>query len=240
MSEFATFVGRAYYSPEAFVREALEMRASRRVSYRLIGSMNWGDQIYCLQGDQMKKKRRNAVDNSLVLGFFRIERLGGIPSSLTAGLVKTFGGEEMGDPTETVIRGCGEYLVAGTYGVKATLPEIVRWLRDNTDLSDVSFLLQGRFTSLLKPPQIFLRNIHQRFGFRRFDGVAFRADVQEALDAGEDPLVLSGTFIPDEVSPAKTPKTTAVQFVDSYRMYPLWTGPSWRPEPITTESSLVG
>jgi hypothetical protein len=207
------FVGKGYYTLPGFEREAEKFGISRKVALRLLGAFSWGDRVWLAQGDMWKKTRKTEMAPSIVIGEFRVTKLGLSPEALEY-LRESFDSSDFtkhsGHRT-TINRGCGSYIAGTIWQTPRPLIEIAAALRECS--TQVDAFLQGPFTPIsyhlaLDNFSIGLDDLHFRWGYRRFDGDKFLDDAsnrlqarRKALDGGTqfdnpDLIILPTAYIP--------------------------------------------
>lgn len=181
------FIGKQYYTMNAFESEAREYQVSRRIALDKLKKMKFGDKIYLFQ-----KARKS--HNSIVFGYFTFERiLGQIPESLTEELLdeghltQTM---DFGEPRAgtSVIRGCGSYIMGTGYilrGIDA--PALADKLQK---YGATKVMIGGTFFGL---PHI-ASDIKFQMGFRPFDYDRFIAEYQRLVKLGRQRICIKGCW----------------------------------------------
>lgn len=166
MSEWLHWIGKQYYSPAEFAREAKALGVTRRIGVRMLKAMRWGNQIYVI-GKQKPGKSGH------IFGTFCISRVVGMCGSVVRRLqeelrltLTDFGGEQ-------VDRGCGSFLQGPTYEVACPLPELAERLDEADDTS--TLMVGGNFVPI--SPAVRMADIPFQQGFRKFDGKKFEQDI---------------------------------------------------------------
>lgn len=182
------FIGKQYYTINAFESEAREYQVSRRIALDKLKKMRFGDKIYLFQ------KTRKA-HNSTMFGFFTFERiLGEIPQVMIDELHKeghldltisvNAGGIE--NAGKHIIRGCGSYIMGMALileGIDAfALAEKLK--RHNAQ----KVMIGGTFYGL---PHI-ASDINFQMGFRPFDYDGFIAEYQRLAKLGRQRICVKG------------------------------------------------
>lgn len=181
------FIGKQYYTMNAFESEARECQVSRRIALDKLKKMKFGDKIYLFQ------KARKA-HNSTMFGYFTFERiLGQIPDSLINELRREncfVQARDAGEPRAgtPVNRGCGSYIMGSAYflhGIDA--PELADKLKEH---SAQKVMIGGTFFGL---PHI-ASDIKFQMGFRPFDFDRFIAEYQRLVKLGRQRICIKGCW----------------------------------------------
>lgn len=163
------FVGRSYWSPAQFRKEALKYGVSRRISLHILKKMKWGDLVLLLQ-----KKGKHAV----CIGAFRVTKIGGFSQEAVRAVEESgldIEEVEWQGYGEVVKRKCGSYVVGAIYVVRAEISDVVEVIEGvenvGTPMVGGSFIpveaLEMRFgVSLRRLPFAFFRSF-RRIDFRR-------------------------------------------------------------------------
>lgn len=159
------FVGKAYYTPETFRREAESLGISRRVSLRNLGGFQWGDRVFLAFGDFRTRRRKTPVTPSRVIGYFDVSTVGGLPQKVVGDLPKeAFDSFEELNPPPLISRGCGGYRLIGRVdGLQMSIRDLAEFLRDG-DYPDLKPTVGGEFVPIDPPVEI---GVSFHFGFMR-------------------------------------------------------------------------
>ena len=176
------FIGKKYYSQNAFLKEAMALGVSRVVALSVLKVMNWGDRVLLAQHDGK---------SSIAFAYFRITRIQGedLDEIIFTDEVKKALKKE-----SYVLRGCGSYEItvqAEIDSTKLSLPDIANRLE--TLKGKKTIMIGGSIQPLPRP--IRLKDIKFQRGFRKFDFDQFYESYQEALK--ERKIYLKGQFWPD-------------------------------------------
>lgn len=212
------FVGRTYYTREQYVEEALRLGSSRRASSRVLRQVAWGDRIFLAQGDMKRKDRVTPFEGTNILGYFTLTTVGGIPLETLEMIAEDQGFQITNAPipaSASTRRRCGTYLLGPS--IKNTT-FLVSALPDYEDEDEApAYLLQGKFTPIEDGPT--LVDIGFRWGFRRFDGTQYLANL--------DSDVLEGQLVDESKRDDSTPRRGTLRVIEDYRQVPVY-GPKSR------------
>lgn len=163
MNTWLHFVGKSYYTPAKFEREAQKYGVSRRVSVQDLRKMTWGDKVYLAikDGNQIAK----------VFGFFIIERLAGLDAETMQGVTTRYGAEPIDMGGELVARECGQYITGASFRTEASIEDICREL----PAEKLPLMVVGQYKSF--GPARILKMPHRQ-GFRPFDEMMFKLRVK--------------------------------------------------------------
>jgi len=154
------FIGKSYYDPESFIREAKALGVSRRLSRQNLSGFTWGDRIFLAFGDFKTPRRKTEIKKSVVIGYFDLDKIGGIPIEVLEDLppdkieIQWSGNQE-------VSRGCGSYTIVAVSKVSVSVRELAEFLSDGG--YPVKPLLRGEFVEI-PPVEV---DLTFRFGFTR-------------------------------------------------------------------------
>lgn len=170
------WIGKSYYSINAFLKEGRDEGITRRVAPQIFKKMKWGDFVYCVQKENGKKK-------GSVFCMFPITLLSGLSDEAGMEVVDTFACEKIDDGGNKVDRGCGEYIAGPSYAVDADLQEITELLikkkDEGMDIGKVMIGCRPQDVEELEEPYPMLANVPYQMGFRGFDSEAFWSAVAE-------------------------------------------------------------
>ena len=214
------FVGRTYYTREQYIEEALRLGSSRRASSRILRQVAWGDRIFLAQGDMKRKDRVTPFEGTTILGYFTLTTVGGIPLETLETIAETWDLEITNAPipaSASIRRRCGTYLlgpsIKNTRLPVAELPDY-----EDVDVDEApAYLLQGKFTPIESGPTLI--DIGFRWGFRRFDGAQYLANL--------DSDVLEGQLVDDSKRDGSTSLRGTLRVIEDYRQVPVY-GPKSR------------
>lgn len=187
------FIGKQYYTMNAFETEARDLQVSRRIALDKLKKMKFGDKIYLFQ------KARKA-HNSTMFGYFTFERiLGQLPDSLIqeltdVGYILSGVADGQGD---SVVRGCGSYIMGLGYTIHGIdAPALAEKLKAH---GATKVMIGGTFFGL---PHI-ASDIKFQMGFRPFDYDGFIAEYQRLVKLGRQRICIKGYwYISDEAKTA--------------------------------------
>ncbi len=163
------FLGRSYYTPEKFADEALRLGVNRRVSLQILSAFSWGDRVFLAFGDFKTKKRKTELKKSLVIGYFDIMGLGGLPLEAAQDFQDEFGGTLVREGEGLIQRECGEYESIGILVLPkgVSIGKVAESFRDGWKDSARALSLRGVFVPLV--PSIEIEPTF-RFGYTKIDG----------------------------------------------------------------------
>ena len=202
------FIGRQYYSPKAFIKEAGEFGFCRRVSAEVAKKMFWGNQILFAQKD---KSGSRIFTSGLIIGIrtdvpLRDLEEEGIELDLTSADYKR----------ET--RGCGEIQTGLCASTNSTIPEVVKAAFKVR--KDAKFFVTGNLAFLpgFKMP-FYLKEIPFRMGFRELDFPKLEALYQASLSKGGI-VRLTGQFYNWKyLELPENPLPGTVETIEDYRRF---------------------
>lgn len=177
MTHWEHFVG-GYYTPFRFVEEAQREGVQRRVPAALAATFQYGDTVDLLWWDRGHAHRIGAfVVASVTVDDAVAHEVGQALVAQGQASYQPGGG--------VVVRGCGSYVIAGTWVVTASLQDIVNQARTAAAEAGAALkiLIGGPLVDVTDPPQPVDSPDHFFRGFRR---VGERAAVPDP----DDPLVI--------------------------------------------------
>lgn len=185
MSDWLHWIGRQYYSPVKFAKEAVKHGATRRVAPMTLKAMSWGDRVYLI-GRQSKQMKSGHI-----FGLFQIRRVLGMPEEVTARLLQKGRATLIDLGGRAVHRGCGDYIEGPSYSVQAGIDEIYEVLKEvEKEEKEKDLLMVGGVFEAIAPP-VRMADIPFQMGFRKFDGGEFERQ------RAEGKTVMSGMFYTD-------------------------------------------
>ncbi|MEW6482874.1 MAG: hypothetical protein AB1397_07790 [bacterium] len=180
------FIGKKYYTINAFVKEAEKIGISRRIDIKRLKNMNWGDTIYLFQGDSK---------GSVLFGFFKLNNIYGIPSEAVRNLVEKgkISLSSSSDIGKKIERGCGEYIITASYVCNSslTIKEILEEI-EKLGLKKLNLLIGGSFF----PHERIKSKIPFQQGFRKFDYEGF---IRAYRNQGNNKRVKGQFYIDEEI-----------------------------------------
>lgn len=212
------FVGRTYYTREQYVKEALRLGSSRRASSRILRQVAWGDRIFLAQGDMKRKDRVTPFEGTNILGYFTLTTVGGVPLETLETIAEDQGFQITNGPipaSASTRRRCGTYLLGPS--IKNTTVPVSALPDYEYEDEAPAYLLQGKFTPIESGPTLI--DIGFRWGFRRFDGAQYLANL--------DSDVLEGQLVDDSKRDDSTSHRGTLRVIEDYRQVPVY-GPKSR------------
>lgn len=164
MNTWLNFIGKRFYTPAKFMREARRYGVSRRISRQDLERMTWGDKVYLAIKD--------GRENALVFGYFIVERITGLDDGTMQKVAEKYGAEVQDLGGKLVTRECGQYITGPSYSTEASIKDICKELPEEK----LPLMVAGRVipfgpAKLIKVPH--------RQGFRAFDFESFKNKVDE-------------------------------------------------------------
>lgn len=160
------FIGKQYYSPGKFIKEAEKYSVTRRIAPRTLKQMHWGDIILLAFSAGLKRSGK-------IFGWFILDNLHGVDLHKKCDGLEIDWHFEEGTEATKVERECGKYFVSGYGTVKGVLdlPEIA----EHIEKEDMP-MIGGRLQLFNKP--ILVKKLTYFMGFRGFEIINFMIDAE--------------------------------------------------------------
>lgn len=161
------FIGKSYYSLNAFIKESKVLGINRAIAPNIFRQMNFGDIIFLAQKDGASSK---------VFGFFVFSEIMGLTSEAVRKLKESNTVQLVDSNSYKVERGCGSYVVTGSYQIMDPI-KVITLLKGLPDDELGRIMIGGAFFELNHAginADYVLTEIPFRQGFRKFDFVSFK------------------------------------------------------------------
>lgn len=191
---FIHFIGKKYYTISQFIKEAMQSGISRAVAPAVFKKMKIGDLILLAQKEGSSTK---------IFGGFYFTKIIGLNEKLIEKLSKE--GDIKYDSASTLMkveRGCGSYVVEGTYHI-ANKDSVMESIQDQPTKEIGKVLIGGSFHALSQfgiPENYILCKLPFQMGFRRMDFEEMFRQYKELKPQAKKNVKVKGQFYIDEDS----------------------------------------